>query len=279
MTKPAKRSFSITTLLALSLVSCSNSSGSMTPPTTPPGDTDGTGGGPSSAPNTVSGQVLNSQGKPIAGALIWVRPAVTTGLVTVHTNAQGQYQSPTLVNVPYRTYGYVQTEYQGQPFCLRLAANQLNEYDAFSPNPSGTVVRNFKLQLSGKIPDATIANTYFGAEVRLMHHTWRNDQQLAASDSAVEVTLVPDGALIDGSVGQTLVRSAKVGENFLYDIPIGHYNVTATEVHRDGTRTPLVLGEYQGPPASQTTLDFSASGGCGGSTSNVSRAFLYVARP
>ncbi|THF70921.1 carboxypeptidase regulatory-like domain-containing protein [Deinococcus sp. Arct2-2] len=276
MTKHTSLTFGLTTLLALSLMSCGSGSGGTTPPITPPGDT---AGSPSSAPNTVSGRVLDTRGTPIAGALIWVLPAVTTGLVTVHTDVQGHYQSPALVNVPYRTYGYVQTEYHGQSFCLRLAADQLNEYDAFSPDPAGTVVRNFKVQLSGKIPDANTANRYFGAEVRLMHHTWRNDQQLAASDSAVEVTLVPDGALIDGSLGQTLVRSAKVGENFLYDIPIGHYNVTATEVHRDGTRTPLVLGEYQGPPSAQTTLDFLTSGGCGGSTSNVSRAFLYVARP
>lgn len=277
MTKHARLTFGLTTLLALSLMSCgSGNTGGTTPPNTAPGDT---GGGSTSVPNTVSGQVLDTRGVPIADALIWVRPAVTTGLVTVHTDAQGHYQSPTLVNVPYRTYGYVQTEYHGQSFCLRLAADQLNGYEAFSPDPAGTIVRNFTVQLSGKIPDSTVANSYFGAEVRLMHHTWSNDQQLAASDSAVEVTLVPDGILIDGSVGQTVVRSAKVGENFLYDIPVGHYNVTATEVHRDGTRTPLVLGEYQGPPSSQTTLDFLASGGCGGSTSNVSRAFLYVARP
>jgi hypothetical protein len=41
--------------------------------------------------NTISGQALDARGKPIAGVLIWVYPAVTGGLVTAHTDAQCRY--------------------------------------------------------------------------------------------------------------------------------------------------------------------------------------------
>lgn len=267
----------LSTLLALSMVACGGggASGSV-PSTTPPPKPGGTG---PNRPKTVSGQVLNQAGRPLAGALIWVLPAVTTGVVTLHSDVQGRYESPALVNVPYRTFASFQTEYRGQTFCQRLAAGSVNEYDAFSPDPTGTVIRNFKWRISGAMPDGQ--NNYFGAEVRIFHRTWTDEQEIVAGDSSVELKLMPSGPLIDGSTGQKVVKSARVGENMLYDIPVGHYEVAATEVHRDGTRTPLVVGDYAGPPAATSTLDFRPqSGQCIGGTSNgVERASIYVARP
>ncbi len=223
--------------------------------------------------------MLDQAGHPIPGALIWVLPAVTTGLVTLHTDAQGRYVSPALVNVPYRTYAGFQAEYRGQTFCQRLAATTLNEYDAFSPDPSGTIIRNFKWRISGAMPDGH--DNFFGADVRIMHRTWSDSQDYVAGDSSVELTLVPEGALIDGSAGQTVVKSTRVGDNMLHDIPVGHYAVKATEIRKDGSRTPLVVGDYAGPGSATSTLDFKPqSGNCVGGTSNgVERAFVYVARP
>ena len=265
-------------LLTLALSACGSGPSTGPIPTTDPPPT-GNGDGPADRPNTVSGQVLDQAGHPLAGALIWVLPAVTTGLITLHSDAQGRYQSPALVNVPYRTYAAFQTEYRGQTFCQRLAATTLNGYDAFSPDPSGTITRNFRWRIRGAMPDGH--DNFFGADVRIMHRTWTDDQDIVASDSTVEVTLVPDGPMIDGSAGQTVVTSARVGENMLHDIPVGHYTVTATEVHQGGGRTPLVVGDYAGPGSATATLDFRPqSGSCIGGTSNgIERAFLYVARP
>ncbi|PNY79470.1 carboxypeptidase-like regulatory domain-containing protein [Deinococcus koreensis] len=276
-TRTPRLALGLTALLALSLMSCS---GTTSAANTPPTSTPPTPSPPSmKLPKTVSGQVLDQHGQPIAGALIWVLPALTTGLVTLHSDAQGRYVSPPLINVPYRTYAAIQTEYRGQTFCQRLAAGSVSEYDAFSPDPTGTITRNFRWRITGAMPDGT--NTFFGGDVRIYHKTWSDAQQLVAGDSSVELRLVPDGPLIDGSAGQTVVKSARVGENLLYDIPVGHYTVTATEVHKDGTRTPLVVGDYLGPPAARTTLDFKPlSGSCIGGTSNgVDRAGVYVARP
>ena len=230
-------------------------------------------------PATVSGQVLDSQGRPLPGALIWIKPAVTTGLLTAHTDGQGRYQSAKLPNVPYYAIGYFQTDYHGQTYCLRLASEKTGGYDAFSPDPTAGIVRNFKLQLSGRIPDSSGYPAYFGSEVRLM---WKGDYDAGTTvpaDSTVQATFTPDGPLIDGSTGKAFTISGNQSEPIIKDVPVGHYRVTAAEIHADGHKSPLIVGQKDPTLAASTTFDFQPSGGCGGATSNVGRAFLYVARP
>jgi protocatechuate 3,4-dioxygenase beta subunit len=60
--------------------------------------------------NTISGQALDARGKPITGALIWVYPAATGGLVTAHTDAQGRYLVKSLSDRPYKVYAWAQPE-------------------------------------------------------------------------------------------------------------------------------------------------------------------------
>ncbi len=38
---------------------------------------------------SVSGLVLDGQGKPIEGARIWIKPSITTGLVQAHSGEDG----------------------------------------------------------------------------------------------------------------------------------------------------------------------------------------------
>jgi hypothetical protein len=230
-------------------------------------------------PATVSGQVLDSRGRPLPGALIWIKPAVTTGLLTARTDEKGHYQSARLPNVPYYTAAYYQTEYHGQSYCLRLASEKLGGYDAFSPDPAAGIVRNFKLQLSGKIPDVSGYTAYFGSEVRLM---WKGDYdagKTVPADSTVRVLFTPDGPMIDGSTGKAFTVVGNQSEPIIKDVPVGHYRATAVEVHADGHKTPLILGQKDSSLTASTAFDFQPSGGCGGATSNVGRAFLYVARP
>jgi len=270
-------------LLGLTLVLTLAACGGAGPAGGAPGGHPGGGsGGAQAEPWKVKGVVVDTRGRPLRDAVVWVKPALTTGVVITRTDAQGQYTASLLPNLdmPYRAFAWHQVVYRGQTFCLRLAATSYAQYETFTP--SAGVIRNFKWQLSGAMPDAAGGNNYFGAEVRLMHTTWRSDQEIAALDSTVEVTLVPDGPLIDGSAGETLVKSAKVGENFLYDIPVGHYTVTAVEVRKDGSRTPLVVADDLGTPAAQGTLNFKGQAGtCGGAGTynGVERAFLYVGRP
>ena len=49
---------------------------------------------------------------------------------------------------------------------------------------------------------------------------------------------MPDGPLIDGSTGATLVKATRVGE-VLSDLPVGRYTVTVKAVGADGSKTAL----------------------------------------
>ncbi|GGR19397.1 carboxypeptidase-like regulatory domain-containing protein [Deinococcus ruber] len=284
-----KHAVTLGLVLALSLSACTTS----TPPTSSPGggDMGGTGGGGNTGggggtssgplqpePGKVKGTAVDTQGQPLQGTLVWMLPSVADGVVQTHTNAQGQYVTPTLPDEPFDAYAWQQVPYRGQTFCVRLAAASADQYAPFSPKNG--VIRTFKWQLTGRMPDQNHDNAYFGAEVRLMNGSW-NDTQPLSRDASVEVTLTPDGPLIDGSTGQTMVRTVSFYDGFLYDLPVGHYTVTAAEVQPDGTHTPLVLNGGSGPERFQSTLDFQAEGGpCGGygGSNGVERALIELAR-
>lgn len=231
-----------------------------------------------SEPRTVKGVVLDTRGKPIKGAIVRIEPALTGGMVNVKTNARGEYTVSSLLDMPYYANAWVQMPYRGQKFCLR--ADSVNEegYEPFSGRTGA--IRDFKLKLSGPIPDAG-EDAYFGGEVRLLHPGWDDEGAVNWDESRVEVTLVPDGPLVDGSPGKTLVRTTRPGDQFLYDIPLGHYRATAIEIRKDGSRVPLLMGEAK--PVSTMDLAFESNTTyCGlgyGKVSGIGRAFLYVARP
>ena len=229
-------------------------------------------------PGEVRGTVLDSLGHPIKGAIVRIEPALTGGMVTVKTNAQGEYVASSLLNMPYLANAWVQMPYRGQKFCLRVDSVNEAGYEPFDVKTG--VVRNFKLRLSGPIPDAG-DDAYFGGEVRLLHPGWDDDGAVNWDESRVEVTLIPDGPLVDGSKGKAVVRTTRPGDQFLYDIPLGHYTATAVEIRKDGTRAPLRMGNKA--PANSMALDFESNTTyCGlgyGKVSGIGRAFLYVARP
>lgn len=242
-------------------------------------------------PGEVKGTVLDAKGRPLPGAIIWLLPSISgnfgytssSNLVKARTDAKGQYSVKPLPDLLFGATAWVKVPYQGESFCLRLAAENNAQYEPFSPK--GGVIRNFRLKINGPVPDTDIANTYFGAEVRLMTMTWEGaDDVVPLHTSKVEVTLTPNGPLIDGSTGKTIVKVTKPGENFLYDIPVGRYTVTAAEIQPNGTRTPvLVTRDYTVDKGFKTTLTFKPNselcGGAPGTTSFVERAILYVARP
>lgn len=229
-------------------------------------------------PGEVKGTVRDSQGKPLKGAIVRIQPALTGGMLTVKTNAQGEYTASALLDMPYSANAWVLLPYRGQQFCLRVDSVNEQGYEPFDVKRGA--VRNFKFRLSGPIPDAG-ADAYFGGEVRLLHPGWDDDGVVDWDESRVEVTLVPDGPLVDGSKGKTVVRTTRPGDAFLYDIPLGHYRATAVLLRQDGSRTPLLMGAKQ--PQASMVLDFqSNTTSCGlgyGKVNGISRAFLYVARP
>lgn len=234
-------------------------------------------------PGEVSGTVLDTRGRPIAGAIVWINPGVTTGLVKTKTDARGQYRVTALPNVPYTVTAWAPVAFRGDTFCLRVPATSEAQYAPFAGR-EGTV-RTFRLALGGAVPDADPMRLYFGAEVRVMTASFQHEDELVPlGESRVELTLTPDGPLVDGSAGKTLTRVTRAGENMLYDLPLGQYTVTAVEIAASGARRPLLVGrEYFGGQGKVGQLAFKPSsercGGGPGTTSFIERSVLYVSRP
>jgi hypothetical protein len=221
----------------------------------------------SSEPGLVQGVALGIQGKPVAGATIWVRPSLTTGLLQTTTDAQGRYKVKGISTIPYNAYAWYRQTYRGKNVCLRLAPEQLAGYDSFIPEKGA--VKNFKLQITGEIPDNTSA--HFGGEFRVF-------LPATPAGSRVELNLVPDGALLDGSIGQA--KKIVLNDVVQSGIPIGVYTTTATLIEANGSRSSLEISADDNSYASRTTLQWQSEGNCVGSTaSGTDRAFLWLRVP
>ena len=233
-------------------------------------------GGPGGK-GTISGRAVDASSKPIAGALIWVKPAVTTGLVRTTTDAQGNYRVEGLPNVPYEVYAWAQPTYNGKRHCLRLGHDNPNDYNAVVPTQG--VVRNFRWKLEGVIADRG-NDTFFGGEVRLFT-VWRGDNDFSGNFK-VEVKFTPTGPLVDGSTGKTVARIVNWAESpFARDVPVGAYRVTATLIDAGGQRSALEIGMSDTSLGAQAAFEFKpSSSSCGGDFGNgTERAFMYIARP
>ena len=67
----------------------------------------------------------------------------------------------------YKAVAWARITYKGQTYTLRMGMPQETVYDFFDPKPG--VVRDFKWQLSGRIPDreAHDEQGYFGGTIKL----------------------------------------------------------------------------------------------------------------
>ena len=216
----------------------------------------------------------SEQGRPIEGALVWIEPALTTGLTKAHTDSSGTYKVAGLIDVPYTAKAWTEVDYGGEHFCLRLGMPNASDFDSFVP--SDGAVRNFQWQLTGVIEDLKDYDGYFGGEIRLFRE---GDMK----NGTVELTFTPQGPLVDGSTVAAFTRTLNVNEDlFVYDIPLGLYTVTSVLVEADGTRTPLKTGATSASDGYATQTDAAdlafKPDGCGNG-SGLERAFLYLNSP
>lgn len=190
-------------------------------------------------PNTVSGRVVDERGKPVPGVKIIVEPAMFRGTVTTTTNAQGRYQSIELnpATNPYYVYAYKEVKYHDQRYCLRMAGDPEPYQEAF--NAKAGAVRNFVWRIRGEsdMPSSEYGGGTWGGTLSF-ERLDTDDDHLIDRDAAVEVTLVPDGPLIDGSKGATVTRTVQVSRG-LSDVPVGYYKLSASLKNANGTKTPL----------------------------------------
>ncbi len=246
------------------------------------GGPDGPPGG-GAQPNQVTGRALNTQGQPLAGAVIYVGGvdvAVTPRSST--TNADGRYVVDGFIEqFTYKAFGWLPMTYRGKDFCLRLAPEQASGYEPFLARDGA--VRDFRWRLQGRMEDSTFNpnedGAYYGGTLRIFPEFADDDYT-----GSIELQLTPTGPLIDGSQGQPLTRTVELsGLHYALDIPVGPYTVTAARIKPGGARTAARVGPDSSSAASESTLEFSPTffGTCGSKTtsSGVDRAFLYVVSP
>lgn len=224
-------------------------------------------------PRSVTGTVVDTQGRPIPGARVTIAPALTTGSVTVTTDANGRYRAEGLIEVPYTARAWTYIEHAGRNICLRLGMESPLDYDAFVPVDG--VVRNFVMQLSGYMGNTRDEILQFGGLLTLDGHSWFTDAGIR-----FEVAFTPTGPLIDGTTIASFTRTIDPrNTDTVEGIPVGPYNVTVTLVGPDGSRRPIrVSNESWDDPAASTSINWTGDGGCT-LGSGFDRAYITLETP
>jgi hypothetical protein len=210
-------------------------------------------------PGYLRGYVKNAAGKPLAGAKVLVTSSAVGGFgsgASAETNEQGYYE----IKVPYgiaRVWcaGYAVT-YHGVRIANTLcpADGKLQDFDSRQG-----AVENFVFLPYGIANEATVSDNpvysggYYGASFTVSH--WINDNSShpqpwgIPEGSTVEITLTPQGPLVDGSAGRPLIIRKKMEPGYSYfqvnNVPVGRYTITAKLLH-DGTTQNLRLKDNGG---------------------------------
>lgn len=208
-----------------------------------------------------TGTVVDTRGNPIAGAKILLDNTVFyASYINGSTADDGTYRLKVQPGA-WRAYASIKKDFNGRTYLLDLHPDSIDSFDDTG------AVRNFVWKLEGRKPDNDWG--YYGGLVKVFNETGFYEME------DVEITLAPDGPLIDGSTGRTLVLRS--GDNYwrqlayLEDIPIGRYAVTAALVDGDARRLlKLRDGDAEGNPAAELQLDFTPdTSGSPGATASI----------
>lgn len=185
-------------------------------------------------PYVMKGRVTDRLGQPLEGVEVFADNTAfyDTNLIGV-TDATGAYRIDLgAVAGTWRGGAYVNPRYEGEVYNMRLEADT----DAAFAGDAGAV-RNFTWQLSGQTPDG---DGYYGGTVYLYGDYSASDFDMAA----VELTFTPEGPLVDGNPGETLVL--RPDPAYIYDVPIGRYRVSGRYLDPSGAVRPVRLAPDDG---------------------------------
>jgi hypothetical protein len=226
--------FSVT-LVVLVLAGCDRNGGSAAAP-------------PGAKPGHLTGKLADTHGKPLSGVTISVFGFSPNGEMIkrdVHIKGpateydiplpEGKYDTPT---------ARIGVEYNDRWYDLPLAAaDGTREWPQQGEARVG-MVRDFVWKISGRSPSGESEDPtgYWGGTLQF-------DKGADLGDTAtLEITLQPDGPLIDGSEGKPLTFTRKLPwkrreDHYLLDVPIGKYTATGKTLFGTNPK-PLRLVSY-----------------------------------
>ncbi|MCP3140545.1 carboxypeptidase-like regulatory domain-containing protein [Pyxidicoccus xibeiensis] len=214
----------------------------------------GGGGGGEQAEGYMTGRAVDARGTPLAGVKVW---ADNTLLYNTNagatTGTDGTYRID--VRQPAGTWhasATLQRQYNGRSYTFDLDPS---DDSVFAGNAGA--VRNFTWRLSGKRPELGSYGGFVVAYVSQLLDPADPSRGIDSED--IELTLTPDGKLVDGSDGAPITKKlARTGDgDAVEDVPVGRYRITARYVQEGKAPRPMqVRVRDTGEPASSVTADF-----------------------
>ncbi|HEX8911427.1 MAG TPA: hypothetical protein VF796_03635 [Humisphaera sp.] len=233
----------------------------------------------------ITGTALAADGRPVAGALFHVEATGTTlrgGERTwfeIPVKPDGTFEQ----RVPdglYRVTCELKMDYAGTPVTVPLEADDAQPQSARLDSTAG-IAKDFRFRTHGlKIGgDKNNLYHYLGGAVGL--HTERNRLAggLAGTPPVItarhpgasyELTLTPNGPLMDGSKGERLVYRFGpdwLGDGFgkpakyYLDIPLGRYTAAVALVGPNGARAALKMNVANDPGPDRDAVDVLVTSG------------------
>lgn len=208
-------------------------------------------------PGILRGHVKDAAGKPLQGAVIGVRSTAVGGVysgASAETNENGYYE----VLVPrgaahFYAAGYTVDYADGRAaMALHPADGKLTSFVSTDGSVENFVLWNYGIADRDKMSENPgLSNNFYGGALYIGHHTADPGDALALpsnlrTGTEIEVTLKPEGRLLDGSVGKTFViKKAVYSSGFtIQNISIGRYRLSVRRA--DGQPLLMRLNKPQG---------------------------------
>ncbi|MFC4456364.1 carboxypeptidase-like regulatory domain-containing protein [Deinococcus sonorensis] len=188
-------------------------------------------------PWVMQGTVRTAAGQPVPGVPVGADNGYFDGseLWTV-TDAQGHYRLDLKGTLgSWQAVARIKRTYHGRAIDMTLEPDN----NAAFGGKDGAV-RNFTWRLSGRTPDGGL----YGASFYAINGFERDGEIVDFGD--LEVTLTPEGPLLDGSKGQP-IRVKYTAP--LRDVPLGQYQVTARSLSGKGPVWVRASGGEYAPSA------------------------------
>jgi hypothetical protein len=171
------------------------------------------------AKGIVKGVVKYADGSPITNAKVVIENTILyASYVYATTNAKGEYSIPVPIG-SWKASVQIEKEFLGKNYKYDLHPDNANAFAGVDG-----AVRNFTWKISGAKPDGG----YYGSPVKAY-----GELLSFINMPDVELTLTPDGVLIDGSTGAVITKrliDVGGGEYGIDDVPVGKYTITAKNV-------------------------------------------------